>query len=154
MKKSRIFTKSRKPRVTENASPFIRLLVCCGKAVGIALLAAIVLLTSGGLIGYSLRDPIKSITPVSLISLFTSFFICGFASSKFERGNPIVTGLLSASIYLAFIFIVSLALGSSAERSVTPASSIIFALPCSVVGAFFGNIRIPKRRNVYHSRKR
>lgn len=154
MKKSSIFTKGRKARATENVSPLIRMLKCCGMSAGIALLAAFASLTVGGLIGYSLRDPIKSIAPVSMFSLFASFFFCGFVSSKLERGKPIITGLLSAAAYLSFIIVVSLALKPSQGSIGASIPLIALTLPCSAIGAFIGNIRIPKRRSIYHTRKK
>lgn len=146
MKKGRKITKSRKAKTTENTSPFIKLLLCGLKAAGVAFLAALAIIFIGGWIGASLRDPAQSAAPIGFSAFFISFFICGFVSSRLERGTPIVTGLLSAVIYLVPILIVSLILKAHSGGSGVRALISLLSLPCAVIGAFFGNVRVAKRK--------
>ena len=147
-------TKSRRARATENASPFINLLICGSKAAGVAFLAALVVILAGAFIGISLKDPAKCAEPIGLSAFFISFFVCGFISSKLNRGTPIVTGLISATIYLVPLLIVSLMLKLSSGGSGTRALLSLLSLPCSVIGAFFGNVRIARRKTAAQLRRR
>ena len=154
MKKDRDRAKSRKSKTTEISSPFIRLLLSGTKAAGVAFLAAFAIIFVGGFIGYSLKDPAKSAAPVGLCAFFISFFICGFVASKLERGNPVVSGLFSSALYLIPILLISLILKASAGVSGSRAILSLLSLPCSVIGAFFGNIRVAKRKTASQMRRR
>ena len=154
MKKDRAHAKSRKAKTTENTSPFIRLILCGAKAAAVAFLAAFAVIFIGGFIGYSLKDPAESADAVGLTALFTSFFVCGFVSSRLERGNPIATGLFSAALYLIPILVISLILKASSGTSGSRAFLSLIALPISVVGAFFGNVRVTKRRTAAQMRRK
>ena len=154
MKKSGRISKSRKAKTTENASPFIKLLLCGSKAAGVGFLAALVIIFLGGLAVFSLKDPARCAELIGLSAFFISFFVCGFVSSKLERGSPAITGLLSAVIYLIPILAVSLILKAFSGGSGARALLSLLSLPCSVIGAFFGNIRIAKRKTAAQLRRR
>ena len=154
MEKDRKFTKSRKAKTTENTSPFIKLLLCGSKAAGVAFLAALAIIFIGGWIGLLFKDPAQSAAPIGYSAFFVSFFICGFVSSRLERGSPIVTGSMSAVIYLIPILIVSLILKAYSGGSGAKALLSLLSIPCSVIGAFFGNIRVAKRKTAAQLRRR
>ena len=154
MKKDRIHTKSRKARATENTSPIIRLLICGSKAAAIALLAALAFIFAGCAVGMSLSDPARAAKPIGLTAFFVSFLICGFASSRLERGNPLTTGLFSAAVYLVPLLAVSLIVKASTGGSGARAALSLLAIPCSVLGALFGNVRVAKRRTAAQMRRK
>ena len=157
MKKDRDHTKSRRTKAIENRSPLARLTLCALKSTGIAFLAALAFIFIGGWIGYSLRDPAGSASAVSLTAIYLSFFACGFASSRIERGSPLATGAFSACVYLAAILVISLAVRASASVSRTVGERVLIAaltFPCAVVGSFVGNMRIASRRSRVYGRRR
>ena len=155
MKKDRRFTKSRKARITESTSPFVRLIVCSGKAISVALTAALISILSGCAIGYSMKNPSICVGPTAITALYISFFVCGFISARSERGNPIITGLFSGAMYLVLILIISLML-SPTDRYKIGGNLLIsmITLPCSLFGAFLGNIRVSGRRTSVRTKRR
>ena len=154
MEKGRKITKSRKAKSTENTSPFAKLLICGLKAAGVAFLAALAIIFIGGWAGSSLRDPARCAAPIGYSAFFVSFFICGFVSSRLEHGTPLASGLISAVIYLIPILIISLILKAISGGSGARALLSLLSLPCSVVGAFFGNVRIARRKTAAQLRHR
>ena len=154
MEKGRIYKKSRRAKTIESTSPFVRLLLCGSKAAAIAFLAALAFVFIGGAVGMSLRDPASIAEPIGLAAFFVSFVVCGFVSSKLERGNPIVTGLFSAAVYLVPILIISLIIKASAGGNGTRSVLSLLALPCAILGAFLGNVRIAKRKTAAQMRRR
>lgn len=154
MIKDRDYGRSRKAKPTENSSPFTKLLLCGLKAASVAFLAALAIIFIGCFIGSSMKDPAIFAEPIGLAAFFSSFFVCGFVSSRIERGSPIVTGLLSAAIYLIPILSVSLILKATTGGEGNKAVLSLISLPCSVIGAFFGNVRIAKRKTAAQMRRR
>ena len=156
MKKDRDHTKSRKAKAKENLPPFVRLLFSGAKAVAVAFLAAFAFILIGCLPGYSFKDPAATAAPIAMTAFFLSFFVCGFTSSRIERGNPIVAGGISAIFYLIPIMIVSLLIkpDTSGGSALSPALASVIAILCSIVGAFFGNMRISGRRTTTRARRK
>jgi len=157
MNRDRNHSKSRRTKAIENRSPLARLFMSSARSAGIAFLAALAFIFIGCFIGYSLRDPAKCVHLVSLVALYASFFICGFISSRFERGNPLLTGAFSAVVYLIPILLMSLILKSpqnSASATGDRTLTAVMTIPCSVIGAFIGNVRIASRKPRSRIKKR
>ena len=148
MKKSRNHAKSRKIKATESTSPFIRLLLCGLKATAIALLAALAIVFAGGFIGISLKDPAKCAEPIGLAAFFVSFLVCGFSSSRIDRGAPIANGLFSGSLYLLAILAIGFTVGSPSQSLGSKSILAVSSLPCSIFGAYLGNVRVTSKRRI------
>lgn len=156
MKNDKDLTKSRKTKVTNTSPPLLHLIVVNTKAMIVALLAAFFIIFVGTLISFSTNDPIKYVEIIAYVAFFLSFFICGFTSSKLERGNPVISGLCSFAVYIFIILIISLIIkatytSSSAENRVIVS---ILTIPCSLFGAFLGNIRIAKRKTPVNMKRK
>ena len=158
MKKDRDHARSRKAKAIENASPFTQLFMSAIRSAAVAFLAALTLILLGSLAGYSLDDPASCVPFVALTALYLSFFVCGFVSSRTKRGKPLLMGLFSAGLYLIPILIVSLLIKPASLTPSFPGNRAVIALltlPCSLLGAFFGNVRVPsKRRSIYRQKRR
>ncbi|MBQ8005578.1 MAG: TIGR04086 family membrane protein [Clostridia bacterium] len=157
--KDSIKNQSRKARIAENTSPFMRLLKSAFKALAISVSAALIFIFLGCVIAYSTNDPTKFTFAISISSLLLSFFICGFATSKLCRGKPLLAGSMAGGIYLCVLLASSFLIKSVSNGAISPGIRTVIwliTIPIAVVGGFFGNIRIAKKKSAatYLKRRR
>ena len=157
--KDRTINQSRKTKIAENTSPFMRLLKSAFKALAISVSAALIFIFLGCVIAYSTSDPTKFTFAISISSLLLSFFICGFATSKLCRGRPLLAGSMSGGIYLFVLLIVSFLIKNETNGTIHPGTRTVvwlITLPIAIFGGFLGNIRIAKKKSsaTYLKRRR
>ena len=87
---------------------------------------------------------------VKAAELDSERLVCGYISSKLHRQKAIIGGLYSFATYILVIFIISLIIKFSVTTICSTENRIIISLLaflCSILGSFFGNVRIAKRKS-------
>lgn len=157
MKNDKNIIKSRKFKAANTSPHFLQLISVNVKAMIVSLIAAFFIIFVGVLISFSTKDPIKYSNAIAYTAIYLSFFLCGFISSKLYKQKTILGGLCSFAIYITVLFILSLIIRlihSAAYTTDNKAIISLLAFPCSLIGAFFGNIRIAKRKSSYSLKRK
>lgn len=111
------------------------------RGFAVAVLCGIALLFVAALAVYSFADPNRYITPTALSVLFISSLLGGFAAAKINRGSALLCGLITASFFLAALFLLSLFMDTSLSAGYNLALSLGLrgiAIGTSVLGAYIG----------------
>ena len=79
-------------------------------ALGISICIALVLLLGGTAIALATPDPTALIDPIGYVSVFSTAFFGGFASSKLNKKSPYLTSILCGAGFVLISFLVSFTL--------------------------------------------
>ncbi len=123
-----------------------------GTAIGIA--SAFILMMIGSLICYSSGDPHKLTGAVSLVSLYVSSLVSGFAAVIRNRSSALLCGGLSGTLLMLFFIVCSLFLDSEATFDF-PVSILlrICIIATAVLGGYAGLKRNTNKRKTHKTNR-
>lgn len=136
---------------------FGKMLKNCIIAVGIACVAAIVLLAVFAMVSYSNPDPDKLTFPLSLAALYLGAFIAGIITARKNGEKILIGGILSGLIYLVVVFMISLIPEEAAFISKLSGGQRVIAhlalMAAVVIGSLIGMKKESKKPSMKHRMK-
>ena len=120
-----------------------------GCAVGIG--SAVLLLLAASAFAMSTPDPASLAGALSYAVLLIGALVCGIATAKINAGDGMLCGIMSGSLYLVFIFLVSLFLHDAEKEHANFMLSLglrSVSVLCAIIGACMADKKAkkPKRR--------
>jgi len=130
----------------------LRFLTSAIKGLLLAFASAAVLLFIFTFIALNKQDPNEFLTPLSIIALYVSSVLCGYATSRFHRSAHIPISLFGGILYSFSIFVLSFLFKSNVETGNTSLWYLYLLIPlCSSIG---GVIASPKQKSLKKVKKR